>query len=76
MGKLVTRLQLERGEVAFFIYTNGSLLRANLTERFLKTDSAIENMSSWDEIVVPASPNGNVYIFLSVVNIFIIIFLN
>ncbi|CAO1392846.1 unnamed protein product [Diamesa serratosioi] len=58
LGKLVTRLQLERGEVAFFIYTNGSLLRANLTERFIKTDSAIENMSSWDEIVVPASPNG------------------
>ncbi|CAO1407946.1 unnamed protein product [Diamesa hyperborea] len=58
LGKLVTRLQLERGEVAFFIYTNGSLLRANLTERFKKTDSAIENMSSWDEIIVPASPNG------------------
>lgn len=64
MGKLVTRLQLERGEVAFFIYTNGSLLRANLTERFKKTDSAIENMSSWDEIIVPASPNGIVSIII------------
>lgn len=27
LGKVVTRMQLERSEVAFFIYTNGSTLR-------------------------------------------------
>jgi hypothetical protein len=27
LGKLVTQMQLERSEVAFFIFTNGSKLR-------------------------------------------------
>lgn len=27
LGKMVTRMQLERSEVAFFIYTNGNTLR-------------------------------------------------
>jgi hypothetical protein len=27
LGKLVTQMQLERSEVAFFIFTNGSALR-------------------------------------------------
>jgi hypothetical protein len=27
LGKLVTRLQVERSEVAFFVFTNGSTLR-------------------------------------------------
>lgn len=27
LGKFVTRMQLERSEVAFFVYTNGSTLR-------------------------------------------------
>jgi len=27
LGKLVTQIQLERSEVAFFIFTNGSKLR-------------------------------------------------
>ncbi|XP_032517794.1 uncharacterized protein LOC116770432 [Danaus plexippus] len=44
LGKLVTRLQQERSEVAFFIFTNGSTLRSNLTQRFAGTDSAIEQM--------------------------------
>ncbi|CAD0201168.1 unnamed protein product [Chrysodeixis includens] len=30
LGKLVTRLQQERSEVAFFIFTNGSTLRASI----------------------------------------------
>lgn len=59
LGKVVTRLQLERGEVAFFIYTNGSMLKSNLTQRYATTDEAINNMTSWTEITVPASPNGN-----------------
>ncbi|XP_072949532.1 uncharacterized protein [Epargyreus clarus] len=44
LGKLVTRLQQERSEVAFFIFTNGSTLRSNLTQRFAGTDSALEQM--------------------------------
>ncbi|CAH0715318.1 unnamed protein product, partial [Brenthis ino] len=44
LGKLVTRLQQERSEVAFFIFTNGSTLRSNLTQRFTGTDMAIEQM--------------------------------
>lgn len=59
LGKVVTRLQLERGEVAFFIYTNGSMLKSNLTQRYATTDEAINNMTTWTEIIVPASPNGN-----------------
>lgn len=55
---MVTNLQVERGEVAFYIFTNGSTLRTNLTQRFAITDEAIKKMSQWTEIVVPASPNG------------------
>lgn len=50
LGKVVTRLQQERSEVAFFIYTNGSTLRRNLTKGFLETDRALENMSSWPDL--------------------------
>ncbi|KAL4715945.1 hypothetical protein ACJJTC_013245 [Scirpophaga incertulas] len=44
LGKLVTRLQQERSEVAFFIFTNGSTLRSNLSQRFAETESAIQQM--------------------------------
>uniref|UniRef100_A0A6P7FZE2 guanylate cyclase n=1 Tax=Diabrotica virgifera virgifera TaxID=50390 RepID=A0A6P7FZE2_DIAVI len=50
LGKVVTRLQLERSEVAFYVYTNGSLLRTNLTKRFELTDEALRNMSSWPPV--------------------------
>lgn len=56
LGKVVTRLQLERGDVAFYIYTNGRT--TNLTQRYATTDEAINNMTTWTEIIVPASPNG------------------
>lgn len=59
LGKVVTRLQLERGEVAYFIYTNGTMLKSNLTQRYATTDEAINNMTSWTEIAVPASPNAS-----------------
>lgn len=49
---MVTRLQLERAEVAFFVYTNGSELRSNLSQRFERTDSAIGNLSSWYPVAV------------------------
>jgi len=52
-------LQLERGEVAFYIYTNGSMSKANLTLRFQLTDEALNNMTLWTDIrVANAFPNG------------------
>uniref|UniRef100_A0A1B6MQA4 guanylate cyclase n=1 Tax=Graphocephala atropunctata TaxID=36148 RepID=A0A1B6MQA4_9HEMI len=47
LGKVVTHIQLERSEVAFFIFTNGSNLRTDLRQRFAKTDHALENMIAW-----------------------------
>ncbi|KAH8372128.1 hypothetical protein KR093_010123, partial [Drosophila rubida] len=55
LGKVVTRLQLERSEVAFYIFTNGSKQRANLTQRFANTDHALNNMTTWSEISVPTA---------------------
>ncbi|KAJ8722276.1 hypothetical protein PYW08_004678 [Mythimna loreyi] len=51
LGKLVTRLQQERSEVAFFIFTNGSTLRSNLSQRFAGTNRAIEQMGSLPMLV-------------------------
>ncbi|CAH2048807.1 unnamed protein product, partial [Iphiclides podalirius] len=51
LGKLVTRLQQERSEVAFFIFTNGSTLRSNLTQRFADTDSAVQQMGELPTLV-------------------------
>ncbi|KAL2714474.1 Atrial natriuretic peptide receptor 1 [Vespula squamosa] len=53
LGKVVTRMQLERSEVAFFIYTNGNTLRSNLTQRFAITDQALHNMTTWPLVSVP-----------------------
>ncbi|KAH8272839.1 hypothetical protein KR018_003305 [Drosophila ironensis] len=57
LGKVVTRLQLERSEVAFYIFTNGSKQRNNLTQRFTITDHALNNMTTWNEISVPTAPD-------------------
>ncbi|XP_055587233.1 adenylate cyclase, germination specific [Uranotaenia lowii] len=58
LGKVVTRLQQERSDVAFFIYTNGSILRRNLSEGFLLTDRALENISSWPDLTIPTPNDG------------------
>lgn len=58
LGKVVNRLQLERGEVAFYIWTNNSEMITNLTNRFEVTNEAINNMETWTEIIIPASPKG------------------
>ncbi|CAB3385267.1 Hypothetical predicted protein [Cloeon dipterum] len=47
LGKLTTSLQFERTEIAYNIYTNGSSLRANLTQTFQKTLWAIANVTTW-----------------------------
>ncbi|KAJ8932489.1 hypothetical protein NQ318_005547, partial [Aromia moschata] len=53
LGKVVTRMQLERSEVAFFVYTNGNqYLRTNLEKRFELTNEALRNMSSWPSVII------------------------
>uniref|UniRef100_A0A1B0FK48 guanylate cyclase n=1 Tax=Glossina morsitans morsitans TaxID=37546 RepID=A0A1B0FK48_GLOMM len=59
LGKVVTRLQLERSEVAFFIFANGSEERSNLAQRFKVTDQALNNMTTWSEVSVPTSPDDD-----------------
>ncbi|KAG8222411.1 hypothetical protein J437_LFUL004870, partial [Ladona fulva] len=44
---MVTQMQQERSEVAFYIFTNGSTLRSNLSQRFAVTDEALANMTTW-----------------------------
>ncbi|XP_075168343.1 uncharacterized protein LOC142240526 [Haematobia irritans] len=61
LGKVVTHLQLERSEVAFYIFTNGSKVRSNLTQRFAVTDQALSNMTTWSEVSVPTSPDDDDY---------------
>uniref|UniRef100_A0A1I8PRX9 guanylate cyclase n=2 Tax=Stomoxys calcitrans TaxID=35570 RepID=A0A1I8PRX9_STOCA len=61
LGKVVTHLQLERSEVAFYIFTNGSKVRSNLTQRFAVTDQALNNMTTWSEVSVPTSPDDDDY---------------
>ncbi|CAH1108441.1 unnamed protein product [Psylliodes chrysocephalus] len=62
LGKVVTRMQLERSEVAFYVYTSGSLLRTNLTKRFELTDEALRNMSSWPPVSFTVDDKKIIYI--------------
>lgn len=57
LGKVVTRLQFERGELAFYIYTNKSGMIDNLTDRFEQTNEAINNMTTWTDIKIPGFDN-------------------
>ncbi|CAH1405097.1 unnamed protein product [Nezara viridula] len=59
LGKVVTNMQLERSEVAFFIFTNGHFFRTNLTERFAITDIALDRLSTWPQVVVQTSTAQN-----------------
>ncbi|XP_076234076.1 uncharacterized protein LOC143179002 isoform X3 [Calliopsis andreniformis] len=43
LGKVVTRMQLERSEVAFFIYTNGNTLRQKISSE----ESSIIEVMAW-----------------------------
>jgi uncharacterized protein YlxP (DUF503 family) len=56
---MVTRLQLERGDVAFYIYTNNSAMIENLQHRFNVTNEAINNMTTWTEIKIPTISTDN-----------------
>ncbi|KAJ1527816.1 hypothetical protein ONE63_007762 [Megalurothrips usitatus] len=53
LGKVVTAMQYERSEVAFYIFANGSTERPNLEERFSQTDRALSYMTTWPEMELP-----------------------
>ncbi|KAJ9577045.1 hypothetical protein L9F63_006393, partial [Diploptera punctata] len=55
LGKVVTQMQLERSEVAFFIFTNGSQLRSGLQHRFSQTNQSLNNMITWPPVQIPES---------------------
>ncbi|CAD7089726.1 unnamed protein product [Hermetia illucens] len=65
LGKVVTRLQLERSEVAFYVFTNGSHTRSNLTQRFAITDQALNNMTTWSEVSVPSHDDEDIGVMLN-----------
>ena len=49
MGLLLTALQVERAEVAYFIFSNGTRLRTSLSETFASTDHVLEEVHTWPE---------------------------
>ncbi|KAK6619876.1 hypothetical protein RUM44_006276 [Polyplax serrata] len=55
LGKFVTQMQLERSEVAFFVFTNKSFqpLRSNISEQFAMTNQTLEKMILWPPIRLP-----------------------
>ncbi|XP_012274862.1 uncharacterized protein LOC105696740 [Orussus abietinus] len=52
LDMLITRIQLERLEVALLIYINGNSFRSNLTQRFRATNKVLENLPTWSMITV------------------------
>ncbi|KAF6209106.1 hypothetical protein GE061_014849 [Apolygus lucorum] len=52
LGKVVTQMQLERSEVAFYLFTSGEDFGRNLSSRFEITDQALDNLSSWPTVTV------------------------
>ncbi|KAG5886728.1 hypothetical protein JTB14_027151 [Gonioctena quinquepunctata] len=61
LGQVVSRMQLERSEVAFNVFTSGSSRRVDLQTRFGLTDTAIEEMNSWPPISVPLENTTKYY---------------
>uniref|UniRef100_A0A0P4VV91 guanylate cyclase n=1 Tax=Scylla olivacea TaxID=85551 RepID=A0A0P4VV91_SCYOL len=57
---LLTALQLERAEVAYFIFSNGTKLRTNLDDTFRRTDTILEKVHSW-----PKFSGGNMQLLSS-----------
>ncbi|XP_042880278.1 uncharacterized protein LOC122258414 isoform X1 [Penaeus japonicus] len=44
LGNVTEALQSERAEIAFYLFTNGSVIRRNLSEHFAYTNSLIDNL--------------------------------
>ncbi|KAJ8956595.1 hypothetical protein NQ314_006681 [Rhamnusium bicolor] len=56
-------MQLERSEVAFYVYTNGdNYLRTDLEKRFELTNEALKNMSSWPSVVIQFEGKKKLYV--------------
>ncbi|XP_069948438.1 uncharacterized protein [Cherax quadricarinatus] len=47
LGMLLTALQLERGDVAYYIFSNGTKHRTNLRDTFQRTDHILEQVNAW-----------------------------
>ncbi|XP_066139869.1 uncharacterized protein [Euwallacea fornicatus] len=67
LGKVVTRMQLERSEVAFYVYTGGQestnkTQRTNLSARFELTNEALGNMSFWPTLALQFEGRSKVYL--------------
>ncbi|XP_030751286.1 uncharacterized protein LOC115878819 [Sitophilus oryzae] len=65
LGKVVTRMQLERSEVAFFVYTSNIDTRFkldNLGKRFQLTNEAIGNMSFWPKLQLQFKDSKTIYL--------------
>ncbi|ERL83905.1 uncharacterized protein LOC125502904 isoform X2 [Dendroctonus ponderosae] len=65
LGKVVTRMQLERSEVAFYLYTGGKELkteRTDLKARFKLTNEALGNMSFWPPLNLQIDGSRKVYL--------------
>ncbi|CAH1136125.1 unnamed protein product [Ceutorhynchus assimilis] len=67
LGKVVTRMQLERSEVAFYLYTGGNKEfrtdnRTDLKARFNLTNEALGNMSFWPPLALQLDGSRTVYL--------------
>lgn len=61
LENFITNLQRERSEVAFHIFTYGKqTLALNLSERFTKTDEALEQMP-WPTILEKRPTKNNIF---------------
>ncbi|KAK5641547.1 hypothetical protein RI129_010094 [Pyrocoelia pectoralis] len=58
LGRIVTYMQLERSEVAFYVYTNGST--PSILQRFEMTDLALENITNFPPVALPQEGGGMV----------------
>lgn len=48
LGNVTEALQSERAEIAFYLFTNGSIIRGNLTEHFKYTNMLL-NKLKWPD---------------------------
>uniref|UniRef100_A0A1Y1LS38 guanylate cyclase n=1 Tax=Photinus pyralis TaxID=7054 RepID=A0A1Y1LS38_PHOPY len=60
LGRIVTYMQLERSEVAFYVYTNanGSTPSIDISQRFEVTDSALQNITNFPPVSLPQEGGG------------------
>ncbi|XP_037085079.1 uncharacterized protein LOC119105708 [Pollicipes pollicipes] len=62
LGNVTEALQSERAEIAFFLFTNGSVIRRNLSEHFQYTNQLIDNLQ-WPEFRIDDKLFLNKFLF-------------